>query len=481
MDANLDEPALDVTQLYRKDASELRILLNTGEVSAVEVMTSFLSRIDATNPSINAICTLIPREEALAIAKNADNQRLQGKELGPLHGLPMACKDLASTKGVRATMGSVVFAKNIPDHDSIFVERLRAAGALIIGKTNTPEFGAGSNTFNEVFGATKNPYNLKKTVGGSSGGAAAALSTRMLPLADGSDMGGSLRNPAAFCNVVGFRPSMGRVPMLSNSLTWQSRLAVEGPMARNVDDLGLLFSVMAGPDPRDPLSITESAVQFANIQSRDFSGTRIAWSPDLGFLNVAKEVRGVCSEFLPVFSELGCEIEHACPDMHEAMTVFRTLRASYYAATYGSLLSEHESVMKSTLVENTKTGLRLTTHDLYQADQSRNDVYQRVVKFFRQYDFLVLPTTQVVPFDYDKEWVTEIEGTPMQDYLEWMSICCVITICDLPAISIPCGFTRQGLPLGIQIVGKPRGDLAVLQLAKSIEALRPFTNQLPQI
>ncbi len=476
---NLDKKTADVSQLYLRNATDLLQLMNTGEVSAVEVMTSFLDRIEATNPTINAICTLVTKKEALAMAEDADNQRLERAVKGPLHGLPIACKDLAPTRGMRTTMGSLIFSDNIPDHDSIFVERLRAAGALIIGKTNTPEFGAGSNTFNEVFGPTKNPYNLNKTVGGSSGGAAAALAARMLPLADGSDMGGSLRNPAAFCNVIGFRPSMGRVPMQSSNLTWQSRLGLEGPMARTVDDLGLLLSVMAGPDPRDPLSISQSPDQFANITLKDFSKARIGWSADLGFLNVAREVRETCTAFLDVFTELGCEVEQTCPDMQDAMAVFRTIRASYYAVSCGPLLAEHEGKMKATLVENTKIGLNLSADDLLQADQTRNKIYQRVVKFFEQYDFLVIPTTQVVPFDHEEEWVTEIEGAPMQDYLEWMSICCIITICDLPAISIPCGFTTEGLPLGIQIVGKPRGDMEVLQLAKAIEALRPFARQSP--
>ncbi|MBU3068564.1 hypothetical protein KOI40_01970 [Aestuariicella sp. G3-2] len=467
--------------LYQLSATELQRLLANGDISAVEVMTSFLDRIETVNPKVNAICTLLEREEALALAREADAQRARGEPLGPLHGIPIACKDLARTKGMRTTMGSLACKDMIPDTDSLFVERLRAAGALIIGKTNTPEFGAGSHTFNDVFGTTKNPYNLAKTAGGSSGGAAAALAARMLPIADGSDMGGSLRNPAAFCNVVGFRPSMGRVPMWPSALTWQSRLGLEGPMARDVDDLGLLLSVMAGPDPRDPRSIQQSPAPFASIKALDGTGKRIGWSPDLGMLPVAQEIRDVCASALTAFAEMGCTVEQQHPDMTGAMEVFRTLRASYYAVGCGPLLGQHRHEMKTTLIENTEIGLKLTAPDLLSADQKRSAVYQRMVEFFEEFDYLVLPTTQVAPFDHEQEWVREIDGVAMDDYLDWMSICCVITICDLPAISMPCGFTQDGLPVGLQIVGKPWADMEVLQLAKAFEQRRPFANQEPDL
>lgn len=469
------------SHLYEMNATDLVALMKRADISAREVMTSFLDRIEAINPAVNAICTLVPREEALAMADRADQQRQNDDALGALHGLPIACKDLAQTKGLLTTLGSLVFKDNVPDTDCLFVERLKRAGALVIGKTNTPEFGAGSHTFNAVFGATRNPYNLNKTAGGSSGGAAAALASRMLPLADGSDMGGSLRNPAAFCNVVGFRPSMGRVPMWPASMAWQSRLGIEGPMARTVEDLGLLLSVMAGPDSRDPRSIVQPASQFADIEDVDFNGTRIAWTPDLGVLAVEKCIRDVCSNALTAFSEIGCQIDTCHPDMSDAMEVFRVLRASYYAVSGGALLDQHRDDMKTALVENIELGLALTASDLLWADHRRTALYQRMLGFFEGYDFLVLPTTQVAPFDLQLEWPDRVDDVVMTDYLEWMSICCMITVCDLPAISIPCGFTEAGLPVGLQIVGKPWADLQVLQLAKAFETLKPYGAQAPSL
>jgi amidase len=465
--------------LYLKDAILLNSLMASREVSAVDVMTGFLDRIEEINPTVNAICTLLPREEALAMAQKADRQRLDGTPLGPLHGLPIACKDLAETAGLRTTYGSEIFKDNVPAGDCLLVERLRQAGALIIGKTNTPEFGAGSNTFNNIFGTTRNPYNLQKTVGGSSGGAAAALATRMLPIADGSDMGGSLRNPAAFCNVVGFRPSMGRVPSWPSTLTWQSRMGIEGPMARNVNDLGLMLSAIAGPDQRDPISIVEPPGQFANFSQKDFKGSRIGWTPDLGMLTVAREVREVCERSVKVFDDLGCQVELSHPNLAGAMDVFRVLRSSCFAAGFGPLLKDHRQTMKSTVVENTEIGFGLSGEDLLSADRKRAALYQEANRFFKDYDFLVLPSTQVAPFDHSVEWVREIDGVEMRDYLEWMSICCVITILDLPAISIPCGFTEDGLPVGLQIVGKPWADLSVLQIARAFEELTGYAQRMP--
>ena len=264
--------------------------LASGTVSSREAMALCLSRIEQCNPNINAVCTLLPEEDALHLADKADEHRSSGSTLGPLYGLPMAVKDLSETRGIRTTMGSRIFADNIPDRDSLLVQRLKNAGALIIGKTNTPEFGTGSNTYNDIFGSTKNPYNLTKTAGGSSGGAAAALASGMFALADGSDMGGSLRNPAAFCNVVGFRPSMGRVPHWPAAMSWQTRLGIEGPMARNVEDCALLLSVLAGPDERDPLSIQEDPAVFRQPLGYDFQNCQIGWTADLGFLPVEKEV-----------------------------------------------------------------------------------------------------------------------------------------------------------------------------------------------
>ena len=460
-------PAAD-TLVYR-DAHRLAGQLAAGSLSAREVMTAFLQRIEACNPVVNAICTLLPAEQALALADAADRQRLAGAATGPLHGLPIAVKDLAATRGMRTTMGSPIFADNIPEEDSLLVQRLRAAGALVIGKTNTPEFGTGSHTFNPLFGITRNPWDTGKSAGGSSGGAAAALACGMLPLADGSDMGGSLRNPAAFCNVVGFRPSMGRVPHWPNAMAWQSRLGVEGPMARSVEDCALLLSVLAGPDERDPLSIQEDPAQFRQGLEHDFSGARIGWTPDLGMLPVERDVAEVCAATIPHWRDCGFEIEEACPDLEGAMDCFKVLRASFYAQFGEPLLATHRELMKDTLIENVEAGLKLSATDITAADARRTQLYLRVLAFFEHHDFLLLPSTQVSPFPVEKEWVTDIEGNSLSSYLDWMSICCIITLFGLPAISVPCGFTPEGLPVGIQIVGKPRADLQVLRAAHALE------------
>ncbi len=443
--------------------------LASGTVSSREAMALCLSRIEQCNPNINAVCTLLPEEDALHLADKADEHRSSGSTLGPLYGLPMAVKDLSETRGIRTTMGSRIFADNIPDRDSLLVQRLKNAGALIIGKTNTPEFGTGSNTYNDIFGSTKNPYNLTKTAGGSSGGAAAALASGMFALADGSDMGGSLRNPAAFCNVVGFRPSMGRVPHWPAAMSWQTRLGIEGPMARNVEDCALLLSVLAGPDERDPLSIQEDPAVFRQPLGYDFQNCKIGWTADLGFLPVEKEVLNVCEATLGLWGDCGFEVEQAHPDLTGAMNAFKVLRASYYAQFGGTLLKDHRALMKDTVIENIEAGLALKGTDITAADASRTSLYANFLEFFDTYEFLILPTTQVQPFDVTTEWVTEIEGHKLSSYLDWMSSCCIISLFGLPAISVPCGFTREGLPVGIQIVGKPRADLAVLRAAYALE------------
>jgi amidase len=453
---------------YSTARAQLKQLAN-GTVSSREAMALCLARIEQCNPDVNAVCTLVPEEDALSLADKADEHRSSGGTLGPLHGLPMAVKDLSETRGIRTTMGSRIFADNIPDRDSLLVQRLKNAGALIIGKTNTPEFGTGSNTYNHLFGSTKNPYKLTKTAGGSSGGAAAALASGMFALADGSDMGGSLRNPAAFCNVVGLRPSMGRVPHWPAAMSWQTRLGVEGPMARNVEDCALLLSVLAGPDERDPLSIQEDPTVFRQPLDYDFQHCKIGWTADLGFLPVEKEVVNVCEATLGLWHDCGFEVEQTHPDLAGAMDAFKVLRASYYAQFGGALLADHRALMKDTVIENIETGLALKGTDISAADASRTTLYGNFLKFFDTYEFLILPTTQVQPFDVTTEWVKEIEGHKLSSYLDWMSSCCIISLFGLPAISVPCGFTREGLPVGIQIVGKPRADLAVLRAAYALE------------
>ena len=455
--------------------------MRAGSLSARQVMTAFLERIEQCNPEVNAICTLLPREQALKLADDADQAVLSGAATGPLHGLPIAIKDLSDTQGMRTTLGSPIFADNVPTQDSLLAQRLKQAGVLVIGKTNTPEFGAGSQTFNTLFGVTRNPYNLDKTAGGSSGGAAAAVACGMLPLADGSDMGGSLRNPAAFCNVVGFRPSLGRVPLWPNQMAWQSRLGVEGPLARDVEDCALLLSVLAGPDARDPYSLQERGEQFRNGLPQDFRGSRIAWTSDLGLLPVASEVIKVCEDALPVLEACGVEVTAAHPQLDGAMDVFKTLRAAWFAEVCGPLLKQQRHLMKDTVISNIEAGQTLHAKDLTRAEALRTRLYQRMLKFFQSYDFLALPSTQVQPFDCAVEWVREIEGYPLPDYIDWMSICCIISIFGLPAISVPAGFTSDGLPVGLQLVGPPQADAAVLGAARVFEQATACGERRPRL
>jgi amidase len=380
---------------------------------------------------------------------------------------------------VRTTFGSPIFERFVPEQDALIVERLKGAGAISVGKTNTPEFGAGSQTFNEVFGETLNPYDTTKTCGGSSGGAAVALACGMLPIADGSDMGGSLRNPASFCNVVGFRPSPGRVP------TWPdvapSPLSVEGPMARTVQDAALMLSAMAGPDGRSPISIEEPGSVFARSLERDFGGARVAWSRDLGGLPVDPRVTAVLDGQRRVFEDLGCVVEEAEPDFAGADEVFKVLRAWRFELAYGELLEEHRHEMKDTVVWNIEEGRRLTGPQVGRAERLRAELYHRVRVFMETYEFLVLPVAQVPPFDVKERYVTQINGEEMGTYIDWMRSCYYVTVTGLPAISVPCGFTPEGLPVGVQIVGRHRDDFGVLQLAHAFEGATGFWKRRPPI
>ncbi len=467
-------------ELHWLDATALAAGIRTGSVGVAETMRATLARIAAVNPRINAICTLRDEADLLAEAAAADAALARGATAGPLFGLPIAVKDLAATRGLRTTMGSPVFAAQVPLEDQLFVERLRAAGALIIGKTNVPEFGAGSHTFNPLFGPTRNPYDPSRSAGGSSGGAAAALASGMLSLADGSDLGGSLRNPASFCNVVGFRPSPGRVPGWPAFNAWDS-LAVEGPMARTVGDCALLLSVMAGPDPRAPLALAEPGADFRDLVDRDWRGTRVAWTPDLGGYPVEREVREVCAAALPALAGLGCEIAQDCPDLCGADAIFQTLRAAAMAAKLEVVFRQHRDAMKETVIWNIERGLALTALDVGRAEAARTQLYHRVRRFFEDYDFLVLPVAQVAPFPVEWDWVREIEGVRLPTYIDWMATCYAITVTGCPAISMPAGFTAGGLPVGLQIVGPHRADLALLRFARAFEAATGHARRRPAL
>jgi amidase len=460
-------------------AVELARLIRERKVSAHEVMTAHLKQIERVNPKVNAIVTLLA-EDALKQAVRADQAVARGEAHGPLHGLPVGIKDLHETAGVRTTYGSRIFKDFVPKQDALIVERLKHAGAIVIGKTNTPEFGAGSQTFNEVFGSTKNPYDLSKTCGGSSGGSAVGVACGLFPIADGSDMGGSLRNPASFCNVVGMRTAPGRVPGQSAVLGW-STLSVSGMMARTTADLALALSAVAGPDNRSPIALTDPGSSFARPLARDFKGTRIAWWRDLGGVSCDSRVRTVVDAQRKTFESLGCVLEQSEPDFTGADEAFRILRSWSFHAQYGPLLEKNRPLMKDTVIEEIERGARLTGPQISRAEALRTALYQRMRIFFEKHDFFVLPVSQVPPFDVTKPYVTEIEGVEMQTYIDWMKTCFYISITGHPAISIPAGFTPEGLPIGLQIVGKHRGEWELLQLAHAFEQVNRSGRTAPTV
>jgi amidase len=464
-------------------ATELAARIRDRQVSCEEVMRAHIAQIERVNPKVNAIVTFLP-EAALQTARSLDIQLARGDapsaEAAPLYGLPVAHKDLAVTKGIRTTFGSPMFRDFVPDADAIIVERLKAAGAITVGKTNTPELGAGSQTFNPVFGATLNPYDVTKTCGGSSGGAAVALACGMVPIADGSDFGGSLRNPASFCNVTGLRPSAGRVPVWPVPNAWFP-LPVVGPMARTVRDIALQLTAMAGPDPRSPISLTEPGSMFARPLERNFKNVRLAWSCDLGGLPVDPRVTAVLQAQRKVFEDIGMVVADGQPDFTDADEAFKVLRAHNFAASYGGLLKTKRDQMKDTVVWNIEQGLGLTGTQIGRAETKRTELYHRVCSFMEQYDFLAAPVVQVLPFDVKQPWVTEINGQRMDTYVDWMKSCYFISVTGLPAISVPCGFSAEGLPVGLQIVGRHWDDFGVLQLAHAFEQQTGFWTTRPAV
>jgi amidase len=454
-------------------------MIKNGEVTSREVTQAHIEQIERLNPRINALCTFHP-DAALESADNADKTLSKGDAVGVLHGVPTAIKDTEPVKGMRYTEGSPIYKDRIAEEDSLIVERIRAAGAVIMGKTNVPEFAAGSHTFNPIFGATRNGYDSNKSVGGSSGGAGAALACRMLPIANGSDMGGSLRNPGNYNNVVGFRPSPGRVPKYPKPMGW-SPLAVAGPMARTVEDTALFMSAIAGQDDRDPISIRESGSLFSQPLQRDVRGVKIAWSRDLGGLPVDSRVTKVLEAQLKAFESLGCIVEEAEPDFRDADEIFRTIRAWSFVVSHEKHLQEHRSKVKTTVVRNTEEGFGLNARDVSLAEEKRTALFHRLRTFLDDYEFLLCPVNQVPPFDIDIEYPTEIAGVEMKDYIEWMKSAYYISITGLPAISVPCGFTEEGLPVGLQIVGRHQHDFEVLQLAHAFERSTLTYQRLPPV
>ena len=457
------------TQLCFSEARTLCALLRSGQLSARELMAACLQRIERLNPTLNAIVDRLDEAECLRLADQADRALVRRGPLGSLHGLPWAFKDLEPAIGFRCTMGSPIYRDHMPAADSLLVARLRRAGVLPIGKTNVPELGMGSQTYNRVYGTTLNPWNLTKTAGGSSGGAAAAVACGMLPAADGSDLGGSLRNPASFNAVVGLRPSVGLVPAGPTPLPFLG-LAVKGPIGRSVSDIAFLLSVMAGPDPADFACYPSDPAVFSAALERDVRGTRIAWCPDLGGLPLDRQVRAVLESGRATFESLGCEVEALAPDLADADQIFLTLRAWRSWVHHGPLLAAHRADLKPEALEEIERGGRLSAGQISAALLRHAELLERVRRFQQSHPFIACAVSQVPPFDATLHWPTAIEGVGMEHYVAWMKSAYWISATFCPAISVPAGFTAEGLPVGIQLVGRYREDLALLQLARAFEA-----------
>ncbi|OGL08282.1 MAG: hypothetical protein A3F92_14425 [Candidatus Rokubacteria bacterium RIFCSPLOWO2_12_FULL_71_22] len=456
-------------------------LYRSRQASPLEVVQAVLARIDAVNPRVNAVVTLA-RESALRQARLQTAALRRGATRPPLFGVPVGIKDVTPTRGLRTTYGSKLFEHHVPAEDALVVERLRAAGAIVVGKTNTPEFAFGPNTVNALFGATRNPWALALTAGGSSGGSAAALATGMCTLAEGTDLGGSLRGPASFCGVVGFRTTPGLIPRYPSVLAWDT-YSVEGPMARTVADAALLLSVMAGADERAPLSYAVDPRDFvAAVRAPSVKGWRLAWTADLGGLVlVESEVRAVFEQAVGVFRTLGARVEGACPDMSDVPEIVRLTRGPLMVARHADKLAEHRAVLQEGLVENTEQGLALSARDVAQGELLRTRLWHRVREFLAARDLFITPTAAVPPFPIEQPYAQEIDGRPVGKALQRSYLTYAFSVLGLPAISIPCGFTRRGLPVGLQIVGHRQGEATVLRAAAAFEAARPWRTRVPPV
>jgi amidase len=478
------------TDLLDLSARDLAAAVRDRTVSAREVLDAHFARIDAVNPTVNAVVTQA-RERAYEAAARADELTVAvpADRLPPLHGVPMTHKDTHATAGIRTTSGSPVFADLVPDHDDLIVARFRAAGVISTGKNNVPEFAAGSHTFNELFGATANPYALDRSAGGSSGGAAAAVASRIQPMADGSDMGGSLRNPAAFCNVAGFRPSAGLVPLAPSRNAW-AWLGRSGPIARSVDDLVLAMTVLTGPDPRIPLDCPVGPDRFRALAAErapdpgalPLAGVRIGLSPDLGLdVPVEQEILDVLTTQAGVFERLGAVVEHAAPDLRDADEVFDVTRAFDMATSLRSVLAEHRELVKPEIVWNVEKGLALTAEQLLDAALARTRLHEAVRSFFGRFDVLLTPTTQVLPFPSEQRWPRSVAGVPMRTYVEWMRSVSLISATGCPAVSVPGGFSRDGLPVGLQLVAAHGHDVELLRAARAYDLATRHAETAPAL
>lgn len=465
-----------LTSLSATKQSEM---IANGEISAVELLEAHIEVIEKHNPSINAICTA-NFEKAFIKAQALDQTSANGHSAGPLHGLVVTVKDTHLTRGIRTTFGSPIYRDLIPNQSHFHVELIEDAGGVVIGKSNVPEFAAGSQTTNPIFGSTRNPYDLTKTSGGSSGGSAAALASGMASLADGSDMGGSLRNPASFCNVFGLRPTPGRVPQLPSKEPF-SNLSVIGPMARTAKDLGLLLSVITQWNPRDPLSLKDPHVIYhpSNWISSSEASVKLAASSDLSMFPLEKEVRSLFQQTIERLTGAGLSIEWAEPNLNKADHVFRVLRGYAFSGSYGSEYASARQALNDDIVWNIEEGLKLHASDIYAAKAAQGELYRDVLGFFDDFDFLIMPTTQVLPFDVTVKYPTEIDGLPLNSYIDWMASCYLLSVLNMPVISVPASVSSTGLPFGIQILAKPGSEMSLLLLADKIDEILGMSQQRP--
>ena len=462
-------------ELVRETANTIVDKLRKGEVTPLDLLDVLEKRIAEVDRHVNALPTLCfdrARSHAKALMHKKPAER------GLLAGLPVPIKDLTNVAGVRTTQGSPIYKDNVPARSDIMVERLESNGAVIYAKSNTPEFGAGANTFNEVFGRTLNPWDTSKSAAGSSGGAAVALATGTAWLAHGSDMGGSLRNPASFCGIVGLRPSIGRVAHTPVAAI-DRNLGVQGPMARNVEDLALLLDAMSGEHPADPLSLPVLPVSFLSAMRSGNKPKRVAYSPDLGITPVDPEVKAATRKAAERFAEAGVVVEEAHPDFREAHECFHVLRAFDFALSKAALLRSKRDLLKPEVIWNIEEGLKLTVEKLERAEAQRVALAERALKFFETYDLLLCPATIVPPYPIENRYVTECDGKKFDNYVEWLGIVYAITLVCCPALSLPCGFTATGLPIGLQMVAAPRGEAQLLAGARVLEDILGLRGTTP--
>lgn len=467
---------MSMKELYRQTARQMVELLRTRQVSPLEAIEASVARIEETDGDLNAIPTLCA-DRAREHAKRLMAQPPEDATRGQLYGLPIVVKDLVDVAGVRSTKGSPIYANRVPRESSYSVGILESNGGLVIGKSNTPEFGAGANTFNEVFGKTRNPWDTRMTCGGSSGGSAVALASGQVWLATGSDLGGSLRIPASFCSVVGLRPSPGRVPEGPKAFPFET-LSVDGPMGRTVEDVALMLDAEAGHHPGDPLSYPVPNIPYIDAVESPKPPDRIAYTPDLGIAPVAGEVKDLCTNAVRLFEEVS-DVEEDSIDLHDARDTFQTLRAAQFAANMRPLFTSHRDMLKPEVIWNIEKGMALDRRDVEKAQAARGTLFHRVTAFFEKYDLLVCPTVSVPPFDVDIRYLTEVDGVQMDNYVDWLLLTFALTLTACPAISVPCGFTASGLPVGLQFVGPPRGEASLLSAAAIFEEAAGLMGRVP--